>query len=39
MISIGETIPEFTLKDQDNNDFSSKELKGKRTLLSFLPSG
>ena len=37
MISIGKTIPEFTLKDQDNKDFSSKELKGKRVLLSFHP--
>jgi peroxiredoxin len=37
MISVGEKIPEFTLKDQYNNDFSSKELKGKRVLLSFHP--
>ena len=37
MITVGEQIPEFTLKDQDNNDFSSKESKGKRVLLSFHP--
>jgi peroxiredoxin len=37
MISIGEKIPGFTLKDQNNNDFPSKELKGKRVLLSFHP--
>jgi peroxiredoxin len=37
MINVGETIPEFTLKDQDNKDFSNRELKGKRILLSFHP--
>jgi len=37
MIRVGEKIPEFTMKDQDNKDFSSKELQGKRILLSFHP--
>ena len=37
MAYIGETLQDFILKDQDNNDFKSKELRGKRILLSFHP--
>jgi peroxiredoxin len=36
-ISIGETAPDFTLRDQDANKFTLSEQKGKRVLLSFHP--
>jgi peroxiredoxin len=37
MIKVGDQLPEFKLKDQDNNEFDCKELKGKKVLLSFHP--
>jgi len=37
MTNIGETLKNFKIKDQDNNDFDSADLKGKRVLLSFHP--
>jgi peroxiredoxin len=36
-ITIGETAPDFTLKDQDGKDFKLSDQKGKRVLLSFHP--
>jgi peroxiredoxin len=36
-ISVGETAPDFTLRDQDGNKFKLSDLKGKRVLLSFHP--
>jgi peroxiredoxin len=36
-IAKGETAPDFTLKDQDGQDFKLSEQKGKRVLLSFHP--
>jgi peroxiredoxin len=35
--SIGETAPDFVLKDQDGKDVRFSELKGRRVLLSFHP--
>jgi peroxiredoxin len=37
MKNVGEKLQDFVLKDQDNKDISSKELRGKRLLLSFHP--
>lgn len=34
---IGEAAPSFTLKDQDNNDVSLDSLKGRKTLVVFIP--
>src|SRR3989304_4298611 len=36
-ITPGETAPDFTLKDQDEQDFTLSDLKGRRVLLSFHP--
>jgi peroxiredoxin len=36
-MNIGDTAPEFTLKDQDEKDFKLYDFKGKRVLLSFHP--
>jgi peroxiredoxin len=36
-IAVGETAPDFTLRDQDANKFTLSDLKGKRVLLSFHP--
>jgi peroxiredoxin len=36
-ITKGETAPDFTLKDQDNKEFTLSKQKGKRVLLSFQP--
>ena len=36
-IAVGETAPDFTLRDQDANKFTLSEQKGKRVLLSFHP--
>ena len=36
-IAVGETAPDFTLRDQDANKFTLSEMKGKRVLLSFHP--
>ena len=37
LASIGETAPEFMLRDQNGTDFKMSELKGRRVLLSFHP--
>ena len=37
MAKVGEKIKDFNLKDQDNKDFNSETLRGKRILLSFHP--
>ena len=36
-ITAGETAPDFTLKDQEGQNFKLSEQKGKRVLLSFHP--
>jgi peroxiredoxin len=36
-INIGDVAPDFTLKDQHNEDFALADQKGKRVLLSFHP--
>ena len=36
-IEAGEKAPDFTIKDQDGNEFSLSKFKGKRILLSFHP--
>jgi len=36
-IKVGDAAPDFTLKDQDGNDFRLLARKGKRVLLSFHP--
>ena len=33
----GETAPDFSLKDQNGNDFTLSSMKGKRIILSFHP--
>jgi peroxiredoxin len=35
--AVGETAPDFVLKDQDGKDFRLSESKGKLVLLSFHP--
>jgi peroxiredoxin len=37
MANVGEKLKDFILKDQDNNDINSQDLRGKRILLSFHP--
>jgi peroxiredoxin len=37
MANFGDKLQDFTLKDQDNKDFKSEDLRGKRVLLSFHP--
>jgi peroxiredoxin len=37
MANVGDKLQDFTLKDQDNKDFKSEDLRGKRVLLSFHP--
>jgi peroxiredoxin len=37
MANVGDKLQDFTLKDQDNKDFKSEDLRGKRILLSFHP--
>jgi peroxiredoxin len=37
MANVGDKLQDFTLKDQDNKDFKSADLRGKRILLSFHP--
>ncbi|MGE5341424.1 MAG: redoxin domain-containing protein [Candidatus Omnitrophota bacterium] len=37
MINVGEKIQDFTLKDQDNKNFSSQDVRGKKMVLSFHP--
>jgi peroxiredoxin len=36
-IKVGDTAPDFVLKDQDGKDFKLSDIKGKRVLLSFHP--
>ena len=36
-MKIGDTAKDFTLSDQDGNEFHLSSLKGKRVLLSFHP--
>ncbi|MGB0429042.1 MAG: peroxiredoxin [Bacteroidia bacterium] len=36
-MNLGNTIPEFTLKDDSNNDFSSKTLLGQPSIVYFYP--
>ena len=36
-ITPGETAPDFTLKDQEGQDFTLSALRGRRVLLSFHP--
>lgn len=37
MKNVGEQFQDFVLKDQDNKDFNSADLRGKKILLSFHP--
>jgi peroxiredoxin len=34
---VGQPAPDFTLKDQDNNEVSLSSLKGKKTVIMFVP--
>ncbi len=36
-IEVGQTAPDFTLNDQDNNPVTLSELQGKKVLLYFYP--
>lgn len=36
-VGVGDTAPDFTLKDQHNRAFTLSEFRGKRILLSFHP--
>ncbi|PSB85273.1 thioredoxin-dependent thiol peroxidase, partial [Photobacterium damselae subsp. damselae] len=36
-IEAGQTAPDFTLNDQDNNPVTLSELQGKKVLLYFYP--
>lgn len=36
-MQVGESAPDFTLKDQNGNDVKLSEIRGKRVLLSFHP--
>ena len=37
MLSTGENAPEFTLKDQNENEVTLESLKGKKSLIVFIP--
>src|SRR3954451_22687668 len=37
MIAAGETAPEFTLKDQDGEDVSLADFRGRKLLIVFFP--
>jgi len=37
MLKVGDKAPDFTLKDQDQNEISLKQFKGKNVLLAFYP--
>ena len=39
MLKIGDQMPEFEVVDQDGNKVSSKDLKGKKTIVLFLSEG
>ena len=34
-IQVGDTIPDFSLKDQDGNNFNLSDIKGKKKLVLF----
>jgi peroxiredoxin len=36
-LSIGDAAPDFALKDQDGNDVSLSDLKGRKSLIVFIP--
>ena len=36
-LSIGDAAPDFELKDQDGNEVSLNDLKGRKTLIVFIP--
>ncbi len=36
-VEVGDDAPDFTLKDQHNQEFTLNELKGNKVLLSFHP--
>jgi len=36
-IEVGEDVPDFILKDQNNKEFKLSDFKGKKVLLSFHP--
>jgi len=37
MLKVGDTVPEFTLKDQNNNDVSLSDFLGQKVLVWFYP--
>jgi len=37
MLSAGENAPEFSLKDQNENEVTLESLKGKKSLIIFVP--
>jgi peroxiredoxin len=37
MVNIGDKAPDFTLKDQNNNDVKRSDHRGRKILLSFHP--
>ena len=37
MLKIGTKAPDFTLKDQDNNEHSLKDYRGRKVVLYFYP--
>ena len=37
MLKIGDRMPDFEVMDQDGNRVSSRDLKGKRTIIYFYP--
>ncbi len=37
MIEVGATAPDFTLADQDEEDFTLSDLRGRKVLLVFYP--
>ncbi len=37
MLKIGDRMPDFQVADQDGNMVSSKDLKGKKTIIYFYP--
>jgi peroxiredoxin len=38
MISVGEPAPDFTLRDQDGEDVSLSDFKGRKVILVFYPA-
>jgi len=37
MVNVGDKAPDFTVKDQNGNDFTLSSLQGKKVLLAFFP--